>query len=107
MADDDDLAFEWFRKPGHICYKNGSTKDVFCGKEEECFNVGMVLPFVNESTWDWRVRAALYGFALLYRCRQFLNPPPVDFTELFALWWEQNKSQTENFNKILSQKLNF
>ena len=68
MGDDDELAFEWFRRPGQICYKNGSTKSVFCGEQEECFDVGMVLPFVNESTWDWRVRAALYGFALLYRC---------------------------------------
>ena len=73
MGDDDELAFEWFRRPGQICYKNGSTKSVFCGEQEECFDVGMVLPFVNESTWDWRVRAALYGFALLYRWL-----PPID-----------------------------
>ena len=67
MEDDEGLAFEWFRQPGQICYKNGSTGGVFCGEQEECFDSGMVLPLVNESTWDWRVRAALYGFALVYR----------------------------------------
>ena len=67
MEGDEGLAFEWFRQPGQICYKNGSTGGVFCGEQEECFDSGMVLPFVNESTWDWRVRAALYGFALVYR----------------------------------------
>ena len=67
MEGDEGLAFEWFRKPGQICYRNGSTGGVFCGEQEECFDSGMVLPFVNESTWDWRVRAALYGFALVYR----------------------------------------
>ena len=97
MGDDDELAFEWFRRPGQICYKNGSTKSVFCGEQEECFDVGMVLPFVNESTWDWRVRAALYGFALLYRWL-----PPIDkkypltltLTKCLILPGEKNESQT-------------
>merc|ERR1711988_1972685 len=47
----------WFREPGHICYQNETTK--FCGVEEDCY-IGMALPFINESTWDWRVRAVLY-----------------------------------------------
>ena len=35
MEGDEGLAFEWFRKPGQICYKNGSTGGVFCGEQEE------------------------------------------------------------------------
>ena len=54
----------WFREPGHICYQNETTK--FCGVEEDCY-IGMALPFINESTWDWRVRAVLYLVGLLYR----------------------------------------
>merc|ERR1711899_103675 len=53
----------WFREPGHICYQNETTK--FCGVEEDCY-IGMALPFINESTWDWRVRAVLYLVGLLY-----------------------------------------
>jgi len=64
--EEEDLNFEWFRRPGQICYRNETTGFEFCGREETCFDKGMVLPFVNESTWDWRVRAALYGFALVY-----------------------------------------
>ena len=59
--EEEDLNFEWFRRPGQICYRNETTGFEFCGREETCFDKGMVLPFVNESTWDWRVRAALYG----------------------------------------------
>ena len=54
----------WFREPGHICYQNETAK--FCGVEEDCY-IGMALPFINESTWDWRVRAVLYLVGLLYR----------------------------------------
>merc|ERR1712038_1808648 len=53
----------WFREPGHICYQNETAK--FCGVEEDCY-IGMALPFINESTWDWRVRAVLYLVGLLY-----------------------------------------
>ena len=50
-----------------ICFRNESGKDpVFCGQEEDCY-IGMALPFINESTWDWRVRAVLYLVGLLYR----------------------------------------
>jgi len=93
MGDDDELAFEWFRRPGQICYKNGSTKSVFCGEEEACFQSGMVLPFVNESTWDWRVRAALYGFALLY---SFLGISIV--SDLFMSAIEKITSKTKEIH---------
>jgi len=57
---------QWFREPGQICFRNESGKDpVFCGQEEDCY-IGMALPFINESTWDWRVRAVLYLVGLLY-----------------------------------------
>jgi len=93
MGDDDELAFEWFRRPGQICYKNGSTKSVFCGEQEACFNSGMVLPFVNESTWDWRVRAALYLFALLY---SFLGIQIV--SDLFMSAIEKITSKTKEIH---------
>ena len=58
---------QWFREPGQICFRNESGKDpVFCGQEEDCY-IGMALPFINESTWDWRGRAVLYLVGLLYR----------------------------------------
>ena len=54
----------WFREPDQICFRNETVK--FCGPEEDCY-IGMALPFFNESTWDWRVRAVLYLVGLLYR----------------------------------------
>jgi len=62
----DEAFHEWFRKDGEICYRNESGQDpIFCGQQEDCF-IGMALPFINESTWDWRVRAVLYLVGLLY-----------------------------------------
>ena len=58
---------QWYREPGQICFRNETGKDpLFCGQEEDCY-IGMALPFINESTWDWRVRAVLYLVGLLYR----------------------------------------
>ena len=64
---------QWFREPGQgdlpgqICFRNETGGDpLFCGQEEDCY-IGMALPFINESTWDWRVRAVLYLVGLLYR----------------------------------------
>jgi len=62
----DEAFHEWFRKDGEICYRNETGQDpIFCGQQEDCF-IGMALPFINESTWDWRVRAVLYLVGLLY-----------------------------------------
>merc|ERR1712130_718182 len=57
---------QWYREPGQICFRNETGKDpLFCGQEEDCY-IGMALPFINESTWDWRLRAVLYLVGLLY-----------------------------------------
>jgi len=57
---------QWFRELGQICYRNETGGDpIFCGQQEDCY-IGMALPFINESTWDWRVRAVLYLVGLLY-----------------------------------------
>merc|ERR1712110_95516 len=62
----DEAFHEWFRKDGEICYRNETGQDpIFCGQQEDCF-IGMALPFINESTWDWRLRAVLYLVGLLY-----------------------------------------
>lgn len=67
MAMEEIQDFDWYRETGKICYNDTIAGTHWCGNEEECYGKGMVLPLVNESTWDWRVRAFLYGFGLLYR----------------------------------------
>jgi len=56
----------WHRETGTICYTNNTLDETWCGNQEQCYDAGMVLPFVNESTWDWRLRAILYLLGLLY-----------------------------------------
>ena len=76
----DEAFHEWFRKDGEICYRNETGQDpIFCGQQEDCF-IGMALPFINESTWDWRVRAVLYLVGLLYRW--------ADRLEWKWVWWQ-------------------
>ena len=72
----------WHRETGTICYTNNTLDETWCGNQEQCYDAGMVLPFVNESTWDWRLRAILYLLGLLYRwvwlkyCFQSCLPSP-------------------------------
>ena len=67
MGEADAAFHQWFREAGQICYRNETgSPPIFCWQEEDCY-IGMALPFINESTWDWRVRAVLYLVGLLYR----------------------------------------
>jgi hypothetical protein len=79
MVEEEVVLFDWFREEGKICYKNETTDTVFCGQQEPCYDRGMVLPLFNESTWDWKVRAALYLIGLLYR----LHKVTIRFCRMF------------------------
>ena len=63
----------WYREGVEICYKNETAGTGWCGPQEQCYDSGMVLPLVNESTWDWRLRAVLYLIGLLYRLKIHLD----------------------------------
>ena len=39
---------------------------LYIGQEEPCSDLGLFLPVLNESTWDWRVRAVLYLTGMFY-----------------------------------------
>ena len=63
----------WYRQGVEICYKNDTANVSWCGPQEPCYDSGMMLPLVNESTWDWRLRAVLYLIGLLYRSKRHLD----------------------------------
>ena len=56
--------FQWYREQSQICFRNETEQ--FCGQEEPCSELGLILPILNESTWDWRVRAVLYLIGMFY-----------------------------------------
>lgn len=62
--------FRWTENATNICYyetdENGIASVSFCGKKDQCSNIGMVLPLFMELTWPWQLRAALYLIGLLY-----------------------------------------
>ena len=73
MGTEEEGFHQWFRQEGEICFRNETGgAPLFCGQEEDCY-IGMALPFINESTWDWRLRAVLYLVGLLYRSVQRLE----------------------------------
>ena len=80
MGTEEEGFHQWFRQEGEICFRNETGgAPLFCGQEEDCY-IGMALPFINESTWDWRLRAVLYLVGLLYRSVQRLECADMPMT---------------------------